>query len=52
MQPKAVYGISKEGNLLDIAVIEEFVQKGGAWFSYKDARLGQDILIISLQEIR
>ena len=34
-------GISKEGNLLDIAVIEEIVQKGGAWFSYKDARLGQ-----------
>jgi recombination protein RecA len=34
-------GISREGNLVDIAVIEEFVQKGGAWFSYKDIRLGQ-----------
>jgi recombination protein RecA len=34
-------GISREGNLIDIAVIEEFVQKGGAWFSYKDTRLGQ-----------
>lgn len=34
-------GISKEGNLIDIAVNEEIVQKSGAWFSYKDARLGQ-----------
>lgn len=34
-------GISKEGNLIDIAVNEGFVQKGGAWFSYKDTRLGQ-----------
>jgi recombination protein RecA len=34
-------GISKEGNLIDIGVTEEFVQKVGAWFSYKDTRLGQ-----------
>jgi len=34
-------GISKEGNLLDIAVNEELVQKGGTWFSYKDTILGQ-----------
>lgn len=34
-------GISKEGNLIDIAVNEELVQKSGAWFSYKDIRLGQ-----------
>jgi len=34
-------GISKEGNLIDIGVNEELVQKGGAWFSYKDTRLGQ-----------
>jgi recombination protein RecA len=34
-------GISREGNLIDIAVNEGFVQKGGAWFSYKDTRLGQ-----------
>ncbi|WP_040211761.1 recombinase RecA [Clostridium polynesiense] len=34
-------GISKEGNILDVGVKEEIVQKSGAWFSYKDARLGQ-----------
>jgi recombination protein RecA len=34
-------GISKEGNLIDIAVNEDIVQKGGAWFSYKGIRLGQ-----------
>ena len=34
-------GISKEGNLIDIAVNEEIVEKSGAWFSYKDTRLGQ-----------
>ena len=34
-------GISKEGNLLDIAVENEFVQKSGSWFSYNDDRIGQ-----------
>jgi len=34
-------GISREGNLIDIGVNEEIVQKGGAWFSYNDTRLGQ-----------
>lgn len=34
-------GISKEGNLVDIAVKEELIQKSGAWFSYNDIRLGQ-----------
>jgi recombination protein RecA len=34
-------GISKEGNLIDIAVNEEIVQKSGAWFAYKGIRLGQ-----------
>lgn len=34
-------GISREGTLIDIAVKEELVQKSGAWFSYKDIRLGQ-----------
>lgn len=34
-------GISKEGNLIDIAVNEELVEKSGAWFSYKDIKLGQ-----------
>jgi recombination protein RecA len=34
-------GISKEGDVLDIAVKEEIVQKSGAWFAYGDVRLGQ-----------
>ena len=34
-------GISKEGNVLDVGVKEEIIQKSGAWFSYKDIRLGQ-----------
>ena len=34
-------GISKEGELLDLAVKLDIVQKGGAWFSYKDKKLGQ-----------
>ena len=34
-------GISKEGNLLDIAVEHEFVQKSGSWFSYNSERIGQ-----------
>lgn len=34
-------GISKTGNILDVGVKEEIVQKSGAWFSYGDVRLGQ-----------
>ncbi len=34
-------GISREGELLDLAVEAEVVQKSGAWFSYKSQRLGQ-----------
>ena len=34
-------GISREGDILDIAVKEEIVQKSGAWFAYGDTRLGQ-----------
>ncbi|MGI6695140.1 MAG: recombinase RecA [Christensenellales bacterium] len=34
-------GISKESSLLDLAVERELVQKSGAWFSYKDARIAQ-----------
>ena len=34
-------GISLEGDILDIAVKEEIVQKSGAWFAYGDVRLGQ-----------
>lgn len=34
-------GISREGNVLDVGVKEDVVQKSGAWFSYGDTRLGQ-----------
>ena len=34
-------GISREGELLDLAVKAEVVQKAGAWFSYDGKRLGQ-----------
>ena len=34
-------GISWEGDLLDMAVEADIVQKAGAWFSYQDEKLGQ-----------
>ena len=34
-------GISREGDLLDLAVVQKAVEKSGAWFSYKGERLGQ-----------
>ena len=34
-------GISKEGGILDLAVSINLVNRSGAWYSYKDVRLGQ-----------
>ena len=34
-------GISREGDLLDMAVEKRIVEKSGAWFSYSGERLGQ-----------
>jgi len=34
-------GISATGDLIDIAVEEDLVQKSGAWYSYGEVRLGQ-----------
>lgn len=34
-------GISREGDILDVAVDRGIVDKAGAWFSYNDEKLGQ-----------
>lgn len=34
-------GISKEGNILDIAAEMKIVNKSGAWYSYNEERIGQ-----------
>jgi recombination protein RecA len=34
-------GISATGDLLDLAVADEVINKSGAWFSYGDVRMGQ-----------
>ena len=34
-------GISRTGNIVDVGVKENIVQKSGAWFSYGEIRLGQ-----------
>ncbi len=34
-------GISREGDLLDLGVAHNLVEKSGAWFSYRGERIGQ-----------
>jgi recombination protein RecA len=34
-------GVSREGDLLDLAVTNRIVEKSGAWFSFQGERLGQ-----------
>ncbi len=34
-------GISKLGDLIDVAVEQNIINKSGSWFSYKDERIGQ-----------
>src|SRR5579884_331808 len=34
-------GISREGDMLDLAVNHNIVEKSGSWFSYKNERIGQ-----------
>ena len=34
-------GISKEGDLIDLGVANNIVEKSGSWYSYKGERIGQ-----------
>jgi recombination protein RecA len=34
-------GISREGDILEIGVLQNLIDKAGAWFSYKGQRIGQ-----------
>lgn len=34
-------GISKEGDILDLAVKENIIEKSGAWYAYQGAKIGQ-----------
>ena len=35
------HGISREGDILDLAIVDKLVEKSGSWFNYGDLRLGQ-----------
>ena len=34
-------GVSREGDLIDLAVERKIIEKSGAWFAYGGERLGQ-----------
>jgi recombination protein RecA len=34
-------GISREGDLIDLGVVQNIVEKSGSWYSYKGERIGQ-----------
>jgi recombination protein RecA len=34
-------GISREGDLINLAVDDKIIEKSGSWFNYGDIRLGQ-----------
>jgi recombination protein RecA len=34
-------GVSREGDLLDLGVAQNLIEKSGSWFSYKSERIGQ-----------
>jgi recombination protein RecA len=34
-------GVSKEGDLIDLGVAQNLIEKSGSWFSYKGERIGQ-----------
>ena len=35
------FGISREGDLIDLGVVQNLVEKSGSWYSYKGDRIGQ-----------
>ncbi|WP_337174954.1 recombinase RecA [Paludisphaera sp.] len=35
------HGVSREGDVLDMALADKLVEKSGSWFNYGDLRLGQ-----------
>ena len=35
------HGISREADLLDLAIVDKLIDKSGSWFNYGDIRLGQ-----------
>ncbi len=35
------HGISREADLLDLALLDKLIEKSGSWFNYGDQRLGQ-----------
>ncbi len=35
------HGISREADLLDLAIVDKLIEKSGSWFNYGDLRLGQ-----------
>lgn len=34
-------GISRSGDIVDLGVLHNIIEKAGAWFAYKDAKIGQ-----------
>ena len=34
-------GISREGEIIELGVAHNFIEKSGAWYSYKGERIGQ-----------
>ena len=34
-------GISREGDLMDLALADKLIEKSGSWFNYGDLRIGQ-----------
>lgn len=40
-------GFNQEGEIIDLAVDMDIIQKSGSWFSYKDSKIGQGIASVT-----